>query len=471
MSRASRARRNLSPAHIAGFTAFLLSGGLLFVRSEMAAVPLGCFLLFCLAASFLPRAGLFLPVISRGAGDRRTVALTFDDGPDPEVTPSLLDLLDRHRVPGTFFVVGIKAEAHPELVREILRRGHDVGNHSYRHDPLLMLHSRTRLVAEIARTQQVLASLGIRPIAFRPPVGITNPKLAGVLEELRMDCVTFSCRAGDFGNRRIGELDETILRKVRPGAIILLHDVIPRGGRSEDWLLKVERIIMGLRGWGYDIVPLSQLTGRPVMEGLTGEGGPQRGMKERFRQGLSQLSAAADQITASAGISGHSPWYAGHFPGHPILPGIAILALVEEAIVASELAEGRRMQITGVGRVRFRLPVGPDDRMEIRIVREERAVGWRYPFTVALAGEQVCTGVFTAELEKAPPGTKFLTKTGILSKKRHFIDHLTVVGGSLFENKGRLNHAGEQRSPGNDPPDCPDHYRRAEAGRDHAGDL
>jgi len=125
-------------------------------------------------------------------------------------------------------------------------------------------------------------------------------------------------------------------------------------------------------------------------------------MKEQFRQELSHRSAAAEKITASARVSADSPWYDGHFPGHPILPGIAILALVEEAIVASELAEGRRVTITGVGRVRFRLPVGPDDRMEIRIVREQRGDGWRYPFTVALAGEPVCTGIFSAGLEKGP---------------------------------------------------------------------
>jgi peptidoglycan/xylan/chitin deacetylase (PgdA/CDA1 family) len=268
MKKAPAARRNLSPAHIAGFTAFLLSGGLLFFRVEMAAAPLGFFLLFCLVAPFLPRAGLFLPVIGRGTGHRRMVALTFDDGPDPDVMPPLLDLLHRYQLQGTFFVAGIKAEEHPALVREILRRGHTVGNHSYRHDPLLMLRSRARLVDEIARTQEVLARFGIRPLAFRPPVGITNPKLAGVIEELRMDCITFSCRAGDFGNRRIEGLDRIILKKVRPGAIIMLHDITPPRDSIEDWLQKVERIILGLRSGGYDIVPLSHLTGRPVMEEL-----------------------------------------------------------------------------------------------------------------------------------------------------------------------------------------------------------
>jgi peptidoglycan-N-acetylglucosamine deacetylase len=267
MNRGSAVRNTLSLAHIAGLTALVLSGGLLFIREELAAVPLGLFLLLCLVATFLPRAGFFLPVISRGRRSGKAVALTFDDGPDPEVTPRLLEILGRHRIPATFFVAGIKAKRCPALVREILQRGHDVGNHSYRHDPLLMLRSRARLADEIARTQDLLASFGIRPLAFRPPVGVTNPRLPGVLRGLGMECVTFNCRACDFGNRRIGGIARSILGKVRPGAIVLLHDVSPPcGGRVAEWLAGVEEIIVGLRTRGYEIVPLSELIGRPVME-------------------------------------------------------------------------------------------------------------------------------------------------------------------------------------------------------------
>jgi peptidoglycan/xylan/chitin deacetylase (PgdA/CDA1 family) len=204
MKTASNAGRNLSPAHRAGFAALLLSGGLLFVEPEWAAIPLGGFLFFCLVAPFLPEAGLFLPVISRGGRDRRQVALTFDDGPDPAVTPQVLDLLKRHRLPATFFIAGIKAEAHPALVREILRQGHTIGNHSYHHDPLLMLRSRARLAAEIAGTQEALARFGIRPIAFRPPVGITNPGLAGVLRDLdRARSGSGRWRGSSSGSKRV----------------------------------------------------------------------------------------------------------------------------------------------------------------------------------------------------------------------------------------------------------------------------
>jgi peptidoglycan/xylan/chitin deacetylase (PgdA/CDA1 family)/3-hydroxymyristoyl/3-hydroxydecanoyl-(acyl carrier protein) dehydratase len=394
MNRGPAPKKTLSPAHIAGFAAFLLSGLLLFVREDIAAWPLGLFLLFCLVAPFLPRAGLFLPVISRGRKDRRAVALTFDDGPDPDVTPLLLDLLLKHRLLATFFVAGKNAQQHPALIREILLRGHTIGNHSYHHDPLLMMRSRAKLADEITRTQNLLARSGIRPLAFRPPVGITNSILPEVLGELHMECVTFSCRACDFGNRRITGLAGTILRKIRPGAIVLLHDVSPPGGgRTADWLRGVEKIILGLKSRGYDVVPLPQLIGRPVMEELS-----VLPMKKPFRQELSQLSGTADQLTASASVPGDSAWYAGHFPGNPILPGIAILALVEEAIITSELREGRRVMITGVGRVRFRLPVKPDDRITLKITREKKRDGLAYLFAVSLAGEPACSGIFTMQI-------------------------------------------------------------------------
>jgi len=270
MSRRSASKEAFSPAHGVGLATFLLSGGLLFFRTEMAALPLGVFVVFCLLAPFFSRAGFFLPVISRGRAAGKAMALTFDDGPDPDVIFLLLDLLQRHEAPATFFVVGEKAEGNPELVREILLRGHTIGNHSYRHDPFLMLRSSARLAEEIARTQRLLANFGIRPLAFRPPVGITNPRLPIALRELRLDCVTFSCRACDFGNRRIAGLAKGVLKKIHPGDILLLHDVSPPGkGMIQVWLQQVERIILGLKSLGYEIVPLSELIGRPVMEKLS----------------------------------------------------------------------------------------------------------------------------------------------------------------------------------------------------------
>jgi peptidoglycan-N-acetylglucosamine deacetylase len=258
-----------SPALLTGITAFLASGLLLLIRPALAAIPLALFILFCMVAPFFPGFGFFLPVICRRETDCRAVALTFDDGPDPDVTPRLLELLRRHKVRATFFVAGARAESHPGVIREILSEGHTLGNHSYHHDPLLMLRSQARLREEVARTQDLLSAFAVRPLTFRPPVGVTNSRLPGVLRELDLCCVTFSCRAFDRGNRRVARLAEIILRKVRPGDIILLHDVKAKGGdRIEKWLAETEEIVSGLKGQGYRVLPLEELIERPVMERL-----------------------------------------------------------------------------------------------------------------------------------------------------------------------------------------------------------
>ena len=120
--------------------------------------------------------------LPRGA---RGVVLTFDDGPDPETTPKVLDALDAHGAKATFFVIGKKAEAHPELVREIVRRGHTVGMHSYAHHRLFSLKSPSYVRADLTRALAVLGGiLGERPTLFRPPIGHTNPIIARIADEV-----------------------------------------------------------------------------------------------------------------------------------------------------------------------------------------------------------------------------------------------------------------------------------------------
>src|SRR6266540_3668302 len=156
----------LSPAHFVALGAFQLFLVLLFFNINLAPLPLLFFILICCITPIFPRLSLFLPVISRGMRGTKGVALTFDDGPDPEVTPRLLELLARHGVTATFFVIGARAERYPEIMRAILAGGHAVGNHSYSHSPFLMLKSRTTLRREIESAQSVFLKFGIVPLAF-----------------------------------------------------------------------------------------------------------------------------------------------------------------------------------------------------------------------------------------------------------------------------------------------------------------
>jgi peptidoglycan/xylan/chitin deacetylase (PgdA/CDA1 family) len=248
------------------FIAILLAIFVSFFHVGMSVLVLVSFILFCFVASFFPTWGFFLPVDSRGHTGRPVVALTFDDGPDPSTTLPLLELLKKHEARATFFVVGENAVKYSDLIAAILEHGHDIGNHSFSHDPFLMLRSAKTLYREIESAQTVLKHFGICPLAFRPPVGITNPRLYRVLSQQGLSCVTFSCRANDFGNRFIQGLSKKILAKVKPDDIILLHDVRPKGAMdTESYLREIDLILYGLKNKGLHMVPLAELLEKPVM--------------------------------------------------------------------------------------------------------------------------------------------------------------------------------------------------------------
>ena len=249
-----------------GLAALLLAVLLFIFDSRLAAVPLAGFLLLCLAAPFFPRFGFYLPVISRGTSGKKAVAITFDDGPDPLTAPPLLKLLLTHQVQATFFITGKKAAAHPELVKQEVSHGHSVGNHSYHHSYRMLFKTCPSIIEDIEATQKVLRNLGIRPLIFRPPAGITSPRLGSALAKTGLYLVNFSCRPIDGGNRRIKNLAGKILKRVRPDDIILLHDCQPPNERLiSQWLNEIERLLAGLAAAGFAILPLSELIGKPVM--------------------------------------------------------------------------------------------------------------------------------------------------------------------------------------------------------------
>jgi peptidoglycan/xylan/chitin deacetylase (PgdA/CDA1 family) len=171
-----------------------------------------------------PSAQLFGPTI-RHTGDTSALALTFDDGPNPAITPALLDLLDRHAARATFFQIGRRVRAFPALSREISQRGHSVGNHTDTH-PRLTFLSRGRIRDELARCNDALVSTtGGKTCWMRPPYGYRGPQLESVLhqQDERARVVMWS-RSGRDWNRQSSEKLIRRLRHVRGGDIVLLHD-------------------------------------------------------------------------------------------------------------------------------------------------------------------------------------------------------------------------------------------------------
>ena len=255
-----------SAAAKTGLATFLLAIILFVVDGWLAVIPLAGFLLLCLAAPFFPRFGFYLPVIWKGASGKKAVTVTFDDGPDPLTTPLLLELLFKRQIKATFFVTGEKAAAHPKLVKEIVRHGHLVGNHSYRHSYWILFKTSPNIVEDIEAAQNVLNDFGIRPLAFRPPAGITSPRMGSALLKTGMYLVNFSCRALDGGNRRISNITKRILERIRPDDIVLLHDSRPPDeSLIPVWLNEIENLLAGIETKGLMVLPLSELIGKPVM--------------------------------------------------------------------------------------------------------------------------------------------------------------------------------------------------------------
>jgi len=156
---------------------------------------------------------------------RSEIAITIDDGPDPEVTPAVLDLLDVHGARATFFCIAEQARAQPALCREITRLGHSVQNHSLRHSHRFSMLGPRGLADEIGRAQQTLAdSTGQRPAFFRAPAGLRSPLLAPVLHRLDLQLVSWTRRGYDTVRREPGRVLERLTAGLAAGDILLLHD-------------------------------------------------------------------------------------------------------------------------------------------------------------------------------------------------------------------------------------------------------
>ncbi|MFN2353934.1 MAG: polysaccharide deacetylase family protein [Desulfopila sp.] len=249
-----------------GFVALASAAILVFIAWNLALIPLLLFLLLCCTAPFVPSLAFFMPVISRARHGQKGIALTFDDGPDPVSTPVLLKLLAKYNIQATFFVVGLRAAKYPELIVEILAHGHSIGNHSWDHDYFLMLRSTARLHENILKTQKVLKQAGIAPYVFRAPMGITSPRLDRVLQQEGLIAVNYSCRAFDRGNRNIHNLAAKILNKLKPGDIIMLHDLPPKQEQQMVILQQELDHLIGSLAAHHSIAPLADIICRPVME-------------------------------------------------------------------------------------------------------------------------------------------------------------------------------------------------------------
>jgi peptidoglycan/xylan/chitin deacetylase (PgdA/CDA1 family) len=175
-----------------------------------------------------PRSTWLGPNLTRlpaASAARNEIALTIDDGPDPLVTPKVLDILARHAATATFFCIGEKAEQHADLCRDIVRAGHSIENHTQHHAWHFALSGTAAYAREIAHAQEVISRItGRAPRFFRAPAGLRNPLLDPVLHRLGLRLAAWTRRGFDTLTGDPDLIRRRLLPAVRAGGILLLHD-------------------------------------------------------------------------------------------------------------------------------------------------------------------------------------------------------------------------------------------------------
>ncbi len=207
-------------------------------------------------------AGLLAPSIYRGDAEKRQIALTFDDGPTLS-TPALLEVLSEHNVKATFFMCGRNVRRFPEIARDVVTAGHDLGNHTESHS-YLHFRSSEQIYRELAMAQQSIRTVtGCRPRWFRPPYGVRWFGLRGAQRRLGLTGVTWTVIGRDWkwSSTRIARL---MLSKAENGTIFCLHD--GRGTAPSPDIRQtieaVELVVPRLKAEGYEFVTLTEMLNR-----------------------------------------------------------------------------------------------------------------------------------------------------------------------------------------------------------------
>ena len=209
--------------------------------------------------AYSPAAHLLPVAIRRGPRHRRAIALTFDDGPDPTWTPRILEVLDRHQTQATFFLVGERARAAPDIVRAIARAGHDIGAHGLRHRNLWWC-TPGKTGEEIRSGVEILEGLTGRSVRdFRPPWGMMNLAVYPWLSRLGLRCVLWSIQPEGLRPRTPDSQAAYVVGRARPGSIVDLHDAPGLPGVPARTCAALPAILDGLRQGGYALVSVSRL--------------------------------------------------------------------------------------------------------------------------------------------------------------------------------------------------------------------
>ena len=180
--------------------------------------------------------------------------LTYDDGPNPEITPFVLRQLKRYNAVATFFCIGKNIEKHPEIIKRIAAEGHIVGNHSYSHSHFFDFYRKCRVIQELKETDNlILETTGKKTQFFRPPYGVTNPSIRRAVAVTKHKVIGWNIRSMDGISKNTQAIFNRIVKRLSPGSVVLLHDT-----RVETNAV-LEQLLLSLAEKKYEVVPITEL--------------------------------------------------------------------------------------------------------------------------------------------------------------------------------------------------------------------
>jgi peptidoglycan/xylan/chitin deacetylase (PgdA/CDA1 family) len=185
---------------------------------------------------------------------KNQVAITFDDGPNPEYTPQVLELLKQHQAKATFFCIGKHIEAYPELLKSIINEGHTIGNHTYSHHNLFGFFSTEKVISELILTNSIALEItGLKLHLYRPAFGVTNPRIKKALKATKLQAIGWNKRSLDTTNLSKESILNRASKNLKKGDVILLHD------SSEKTLWVLEQLLLILQKKNLQAVTIDSL--------------------------------------------------------------------------------------------------------------------------------------------------------------------------------------------------------------------
>jgi len=206
------------------------------------------------------RSNFFVKAYINNKNAVKKICITFDDGPDPNLTPQILQLLSKFNFKATFFVIGEKAKIHSDIIRQIFSQGHLIACHDLNHKNTSNFRFVKAMVRDISLCQQIIFNIiGKKMLIYRPPIGLSNPHLSTALLVCGMKCIGWSNSVKDAGNKNLKNIKKISKMLFKDGDVILLHDCLPVIDYKSEILNQIEILFNQIKKEGFEPITVDQM--------------------------------------------------------------------------------------------------------------------------------------------------------------------------------------------------------------------